>query len=244
MSGRPTAQQVGNWADELERVGERLGHRFARSEPRQRASAYLRGLLSQTGRKNGWQLAGHLGDPPPPGFSTCCPAPPGMPMLSRMTSPGTWPSTSANRTASGWWTRRGLEEGHQVGRRLPAVQWHRRAGRELPGRGIPRVPHRPGPSATRSGPVPAAGLGGGPQAAQGGRGAERRPLRNRTGPLPEDDRAGSDGRRACAPGDGRRGPRLGLWLPHGGRGARAGEVVRVQTDHAVCVGSRQVRVKP
>jgi SRSO17 transposase len=67
MSGRPTAKQVTGWADELTAVGERIGPRFARSEPRRRAAGYIRGLLSTTERKNGWQLAEHLGDPTPDG---------------------------------------------------------------------------------------------------------------------------------------------------------------------------------
>src|SRR5437764_3251018 len=48
-------------------VGERIGGRFARREPRRRAVGYLRGLLSDAGRKNGWQLAEYLGDPTPDG---------------------------------------------------------------------------------------------------------------------------------------------------------------------------------
>jgi SRSO17 transposase len=67
MSGRPTAAQVSAWADEIAAVGERIGGRFARSEPRQRAIDYARGLLSSTERKNGWQLAEYLGDPTPDG---------------------------------------------------------------------------------------------------------------------------------------------------------------------------------
>ena len=67
MSGRPTARQVAEWADELTAVGERIGRRFARSEPRRRATGYIRGLLSETGRKNGWQLAEHLGEATPDG---------------------------------------------------------------------------------------------------------------------------------------------------------------------------------
>ena len=67
MSGRPTAAQVSRWADEVTAVGARIGSRFARSEPRRRALAYLRGLLSDAERKNGWQLAEHLGDPTPDG---------------------------------------------------------------------------------------------------------------------------------------------------------------------------------
>lgn len=67
MAGRPTATQVTGWADELAAVGERIGRHFARTEPRRRAAGYIRGLLSATERKNGWQLADHLGDPPPDG---------------------------------------------------------------------------------------------------------------------------------------------------------------------------------
>src|SRR6516162_5426036 len=67
MSGRPTARQVTGWADELTAVAERIGPRFARSEPRRRAVGYLRVLLSDAERKNGWQLAEHLGDPTPDG---------------------------------------------------------------------------------------------------------------------------------------------------------------------------------
>src|SRR5882672_7044752 len=67
MSGRPTAAHVANWADEITTVGARIGRHFARSEPRQRAIGYVRGLLSDTERKNGWQLAEHLGDPTPDG---------------------------------------------------------------------------------------------------------------------------------------------------------------------------------
>ena len=67
MSGRPTARQVAEWADELTAVGERIGRRFARSEPRRRATGYIRGSLSGTGRKNGWQLAEHLGEATPDG---------------------------------------------------------------------------------------------------------------------------------------------------------------------------------
>jgi SRSO17 transposase len=67
MSGRPTREQVRAWADEVGAVGSRIGRHFTRSEPRRRAIGYVRGLLSGTERKNGWQLAEHLGDPTPDG---------------------------------------------------------------------------------------------------------------------------------------------------------------------------------
>ena len=44
---------------------ERIGPVFARSETRERAQAYLRGLLSPTERKNGWQLAEEAGEATP-----------------------------------------------------------------------------------------------------------------------------------------------------------------------------------
>ncbi len=48
-------------------MADRIGRHFARSEPRRRAAGYVRGLLSGTERKNGWQLAEHLGEATPDG---------------------------------------------------------------------------------------------------------------------------------------------------------------------------------
>lgn len=67
MSGRPTRAAVEGWADEVEAVAERIGRRFARSEPRRRAVGYVRALLSDAERKNGWQVAEHLGEATPDG---------------------------------------------------------------------------------------------------------------------------------------------------------------------------------
>ena len=67
MSGQPTLRAVERWADEVEVVGERIGRHFARSEPRRRAVGYIRELLSDAERKNGWQLAEHLGEATPDG---------------------------------------------------------------------------------------------------------------------------------------------------------------------------------
>jgi SRSO17 transposase len=58
---------VAAWAGELTAVADRIGRHFARSEPRQRAAGYIRGLLGNAERKNGWQLAEYLGDPTPDG---------------------------------------------------------------------------------------------------------------------------------------------------------------------------------
>lgn len=64
----PTIGEVVGWAEELDRVHARIGPRFARVEPRQRALAYLRGLLSPVERKNGWQLAEEAGERAPDGM--------------------------------------------------------------------------------------------------------------------------------------------------------------------------------
>jgi SRSO17 transposase len=62
MSGRLTAATVANWSAELDLVGERIARHFGRIEPRRRALGYLRALLSDIERKNGWQVAERLGD--------------------------------------------------------------------------------------------------------------------------------------------------------------------------------------
>src|SRR5436309_8438155 len=67
MAGRPTVRQVAEWAEELTAVAGRIGRHFARSEPRERAVGYVRGLLGDAERKNGWQVAEELGDPTPDG---------------------------------------------------------------------------------------------------------------------------------------------------------------------------------
>lgn len=62
-----TQEDAERWARGLDEVMERIGTRFGRVEPRRRALAYLRGLLSPVERKNGWQLAEVAGDRTPDG---------------------------------------------------------------------------------------------------------------------------------------------------------------------------------
>src|SRR2546426_10141704 len=59
---RTTASDVCRWVQELFHLHARIAPRFARPEPRRRALAYLQGILSETSRKNGWQLAEHAGE--------------------------------------------------------------------------------------------------------------------------------------------------------------------------------------
>src|SRR3954465_13848883 len=56
-----------DWAGGLEEVHARIAGVFARAEPRARVLAYLRGLLGQLERKNGWTLAEGAGGGPPDG---------------------------------------------------------------------------------------------------------------------------------------------------------------------------------
>ncbi|MFI2093444.1 transposase [Streptomyces rishiriensis] len=49
------------WAGELTALHERFVHRFNRSEPRESALAYMRGLIAPLERKNGWTVAEEAG---------------------------------------------------------------------------------------------------------------------------------------------------------------------------------------
>jgi SRSO17 transposase len=63
----PEVETIEGWAAELEALSQRIGARFARAEPRERVSAYLKGLMSDIPRKNGWQLAEFAGEARPDG---------------------------------------------------------------------------------------------------------------------------------------------------------------------------------
>ena len=63
-----TTADVCRWVQSLFRLHARIGPRFARSEPRRRVLAYLQGILSDTARKNGWQLAEHAREGRPDGM--------------------------------------------------------------------------------------------------------------------------------------------------------------------------------
>jgi SRSO17 transposase len=64
----PDVLVVQGGAASLAAIEHRLAPYFERAEPRQRAIAYLRGLLSAAERKNSWQLAEVNGDATPYGF--------------------------------------------------------------------------------------------------------------------------------------------------------------------------------
>jgi SRSO17 transposase len=60
--------QVESWAAEFDRLCERISPRFARPEVRRRVAAFVRGLLGNVERKNGWQLAEQAGETTPDGM--------------------------------------------------------------------------------------------------------------------------------------------------------------------------------
>src|SRR5260370_23398647 len=64
----PSIEDLRSWADRLEEVQDRLAPYLERAEPRQRAMAYIRGLISTAERKNGWQLAELAGEATPDGM--------------------------------------------------------------------------------------------------------------------------------------------------------------------------------
>jgi SRSO17 transposase len=60
--------EVAAWAAGLEEVHARIAPRFARSEPRKRVLAYVRGLLAPLEKKNSWTLAEQAGEAIPDGM--------------------------------------------------------------------------------------------------------------------------------------------------------------------------------
>lgn len=58
---------IEGWRGGLDALHARISSRFRRSEVRERAHRYLAALLDRVERKNGWQLAEHLGEAGPQG---------------------------------------------------------------------------------------------------------------------------------------------------------------------------------
>src|SRR5918994_3911699 len=100
-------EEVRAWAAGREALHARIAGRFARAEPRQRALAYLRGLLGSVGRKNGWQLAEHAGERTPDGMQRLMATADWDPIWSATTCAAMWSSTWATRAGCWWPTRPG-----------------------------------------------------------------------------------------------------------------------------------------
>jgi hypothetical protein len=56
------------WRQEFDELILRVGARFARVEPRRRATSFVRGLLAGLPRVNCWSIAEHAGDAGPRGM--------------------------------------------------------------------------------------------------------------------------------------------------------------------------------
>jgi len=70
---------VRRWEAELVALQERIARYFVRAEPRKLAYDYLRALGSPIERKNGWQIAEHIGAGTPDGSSAFWRSPTGVP---------------------------------------------------------------------------------------------------------------------------------------------------------------------
>jgi SRSO17 transposase len=77
------------WGGELKVLRGRLGQRFERSEPRERAIAYVKGLMSDIPRKNGWQLAEQAGEATPDG-------------MERLLATACWDEAGVRDDLQGW----------------------------------------------------------------------------------------------------------------------------------------------
>jgi SRSO17 transposase len=77
------------WGGELKVLRTRLSKHFARSEPRERAITYLKGLMSDVPRKNGWQLAEQAGEATPDG-------------MERLLSTAVWDVAGVRDELQGW----------------------------------------------------------------------------------------------------------------------------------------------
>ena len=62
-----TSEEIEGWRAGLDALHGRIAGRFRRAEARERAKRYLAALLDRIDRKNGWQMAEHLGESGPQG---------------------------------------------------------------------------------------------------------------------------------------------------------------------------------
>jgi SRSO17 transposase len=58
-------EKLDTWSEDFEAFHARFAHLFSRSETRQQAAKYMRGLMAKIERKNGWQIAEEIGDNTP-----------------------------------------------------------------------------------------------------------------------------------------------------------------------------------
>jgi SRSO17 transposase len=138
-------QEVQAWAAGLDALHARIARRFVRAEPRRRALAYLRGVLGNVGRKNGWQLAEHAGERTPDG-------------MQRLLATADWDPDQVRDDLRAYVVEHlgdaggvlvvdetgFLKKGSTLGRGPAPVLGHGRQGRQLPARRLPGLCQRQG----------------------------------------------------------------------------------------------------
>src|SRR6266566_6267578 len=141
---KTTPADICRWAQALFHLHERIAPRFARPQPCRRALLYLQGILSETARKNGWQLAEHAREGSPDG-------------MQRLLSDAVWDTDGVrDELRADALEHLGQEsailvidetsfrqQGQEVGRRWCAVVRHDWAGGELSGGRLALVRDRP-----------------------------------------------------------------------------------------------------
>ena len=156
--------EVAGWAAGLAEVHARIAGRFARAEPRRRVLAYLRGLLGQLERKNGWTLAERAGEVSPDG-------------MQRLLRTADWDADAVRDDLRDYVTEHlgpggvlildetgFIKKGTKSAGVARGVHRYHREDRQLSDRGVPCLRHASGAGADRPGVVPPEGVDRGPGA--------------------------------------------------------------------------------
>ena len=163
MTGEVDVAEVEAWAGGLEEVHARIAGRFARSEPRERVLAYVRGLLAPLEKKNSWTLAERAGEPIPDG-------------MQRLLMSADWDADAVRDDVRGYLVeqladRSGVlvvdetgfvKKGTKSAGMARGVLRHRRGGSRTTQIGVPRLRHTAGTNLCGPRAVPAQGVGRGP----------------------------------------------------------------------------------
>lgn len=196
------------WPHRLNDLIRTISDRLARPQTHHTAHDLLRGLLAPLPRKNRWTLSEHVGHPNPHHFQH---------LLShaQVNEAGliedlrTYARTHPGETRHGPDPGRDRrpEEGHHNGRRSTPIHRYRRAHRECPGRGLPRLHHPRRARPDRPPPLPPPLLDHHPRTpAHGGRSRPHR-LRHQTRTRRTDDHLSCGGEHTREVGGRRRGLR-------------------------------------
>ncbi len=159
MSDDICVADVEQWAEGLAEIDELIGHRFARSEPRRNAVGYVRGLLTDEERKNSWTLSERAGHRTPDG-------------MQRLLSTTDWDPDAVRDDLFSYVNRHlgdpdgvliidetGFLKKGTASAGVARQYSGRRAGGELPDRGVPDILHPGRAHSVGPGTLPAQNLG-------------------------------------------------------------------------------------